>query len=337
MDELKRHRISWALVAMAIAMVCSACGPTEAELETATEVATIAPVSPTLTPALKQTPTHTPSNILSPTHTPIGGGEKIAFASNRDGNFEIYMMKPDGSEQRRLTHLDENNYAPEFSPDGEIILFMAVDLETDPPIAEIQFIRTDGTGWGILGQGVGSVSWSPISDEVVFMDYWEPPNADIVKAEFDGMVERLTTDPAYDEMPVWSPDGQVIAFVSDVDGLVKIYLMDPDGSNKRRATDSEMTEYDPAWSPDGSRIAFVSGDTVNTQIFIMDSDGSNPFQVTDGVGYNEQPAWSPDGRMLAFWSNRSGNAQIYAIGIDGTGLERLSTNTFHEESPDWSH
>ncbi len=268
--------------------------------------------------------------------TPLGGGGKIAFSSDRDGDFEIYLMNSDGTNQIRLTHQSTHDFFPEFSPDGDTVLFFAVDAESDPPSGECQFVGIDGTPEGTFGAfGFGSPSWSPnvIARSI---DVGEG-NTEILIAEFGVPPYLLTSDPAPDQDPAWSPDGKTLAFVSLRDGIQKIYVMDANGDNLRRLTDSVRVEAQPSWSPDGTRIAFVSGDNVTTQIYIMNSDGTEVTQVTNGPGFNENPTWSPDGTMLAFWSNRSGNLQIYTIRSDGSQLTRLTSNAFNDENPDWAH
>ena len=73
-----------------------------------------------------------------------------------------------------------------------------------------------------------------------------------------------------------------IAFVSDRDGNLDIYVMDNDGSNQRRLTNNPLAEWDPSWSPDGKRIVFTSDRDEragNRQIYVMDADGGNPAKT----------------------------------------------------------
>ena len=87
-----------------------------------------------------------------------------------------------------------------------------------------------------------------------------------------------------------------IAFVSDRDGHSKeIYVMDDDGGNPRRLTNSPEDEWGPSWSPDGKRIVYSSGDGdwEKVDIYVMDADGGNPRKLTKNPGVDDDPAWSP--------------------------------------------
>ena len=84
--------------------------------------------------------------------------------------------------------------------------------------------------------------------------------------------------------PVWSPDGERIAFVSSRDDNFEIYVMNADGSEPANLTNNSADDYSPAWSPDGKYIAFVSkrdgNRDGNREIYVMKADGSEPTNLT---------------------------------------------------------
>ena len=155
------------------------------------------------------------SKPLNAELSPLGGGGKIAFSSNRGGDFEIYLMNPDGTNQVRLTNQSTNDYSPEFSPDGDMLLFFASDAESDPPSGEFQFLGIDGTHMGTFVElGFGPSSWSPDGKTIALTIGTGEGNMEILIGEIGGTSRLLTSNPAPDHSPAWSPDGKTLAFVS---------------------------------------------------------------------------------------------------------------------------
>ena len=148
--------------------------------------------------------------------------------------------------------------------------------------------------------------------------------------------QRLTTDPATDFDPTWSPDGRRIAFRSQRDGNDEIYVMNSDGSCQVNLTNDTADDWSPAWSPDGKRIAFAHffEGKQYSDIAVMNADGSGLQRLTTAHG--EYPAWSPDGTHIAFASARDGNYEIYVMNADGSQQTRLTNNPAYDMSPAWS-
>ena len=94
-------------------------------------------------------------------------------------------------------------------------------------------------------------------------------------------IKQLTFNPADDIQPVWSPDGQRIAFATNRDGNWEIYTMDVDGGNVKNLTNSGADDQWPTWSPDVEEIAFQSDRTGRWEIWKMKSaDGTEQKQLT---------------------------------------------------------
>ena len=92
--------------------------------------------------------------------------------------------------------------------------------------------------------------------------------------------------------PTWSPDGNIIAFASDRDGDLEIFVMNADGTEIRQLTDN-VVDSAPEGSPDGELIAFVSDRDGDLEIFVMNADGTAVRQLTDNDDTDTVPLWSP--------------------------------------------
>ena len=269
-----------------------------------------------------------------PTNTP-GLEGKIAFASDRDGNFEIYVMNADGTGQVRLTDNPADDGWPSWSPDGRRIAFVS-DRDGN---WEIYVMNADGTGQVDVTNSPtadGWPSWSPDGRKIAFVSDCDG-NWEIYAINADGTEKtKLTTDPKDDGWPTWSPDGRRIAFAFNRDrGYYKIYVMNGDGTEQTRLTDW-ANDFRPAWSPDGRKIAFASNCDGNWEIYVMNADGTGRVNLTNNPADDSWPSWSPDGERIAFQSDRDGNSEIYVMNADGTGQVNLTNNLADDLKPSWS-
>ena len=136
-------------------------------------------------------------------------------------------------------------------------------------------------------------------------------------------VTQLTHTTVHNFDPIWSPNGNQIAFgrVSGCFCAFSVVVINADGSGEKVLTDNG---FPGAWSPDGKRIVFASDrDGGRLQIFVMNADGTGVTQLTSGFT-NDDPVWSPDGMRIAFQSTRDGHEEVYVMNADGTGLTRLT-------------
>jgi Tol biopolymer transport system component len=129
-----------------------------------------------------------------------------------------------------------------------------------------------------------------------------------------------------------------IAFVSNRDGNLEIYVMNADGSGQKRLTDDRAYDGDPVWSPDGKQIAFVSQRDGDHQIYVMAADGRDQTRLTDSPTVDNDPVWSPDGRRIAFHRTPYGSidTEIHVMNADGSGQRRLSAYPAHDLYATWS-
>jgi serine/threonine protein kinase len=295
---------------------------------------TAAPTS-TATPAPTATPTPT-SIPVPPTVTPNATG-RIAFVSNRDGNYEIYAMNGDGSSQINLTNSQADDWTPAWSPDGSRVAFIS-----ERGGSQILYVmNADGTGQTRLTNHIGwdfDPSWSPDGDRIAFASNLRP--FDIFVMDLDGggmnrLTGNLRSNYLIYESPTWSPDGMQIAFAYIDDGW-DIYVINVDGTEAMNLTKNPAADWTPAWSPDGVRIAFSSDRDGDYDIYVMNPDGTNVTQLTNNPALDWLPAWSPDGERIAFTSDRDGNYEIYIMNADGSEQVNLTHNRANDHRPSWS-
>ena len=182
---------------------------------------------------------------------------------------------------------------------------------------------------------------------------------DIYVIDGEGAHERrLTHTPQVSEdHPVWSPNGQKIAFITPdtTPGEQKsaLYVMNADGTNKTQLAEDAWSK--PSWSPDGGKIAFTTGDQGDEgeDLSVIDADGTHKVSLSTAAPFSGNPedatlfgspVWSPTGNKIAFASRTVAKAAasvspepasataegltgIYLINVDGTGLCKLTTGT----------
>jgi Tol biopolymer transport system component len=168
-------------------------------------------------------------------------------------------------------------------------------------------------------------------------------NREIVVMNGDGTgVTQITSNPARDELPSWSPDGTRIVFHTNRDGNFEIYTMNADGTGLARITNNTADDAYPKWSPDGTKIAFASNRDGNYEIYTMNADGSSPARLTTNPPFDGYPSWSPDGAKIAFHSYRDNGSgifkyQIVVMNANGTGQTNLTPDPAGQEhAPTWS-
>ena len=278
---------------------------------------------------------------------------RIVFHSDRDGDFEIYKMRPDGSNVIQLTDNDVDDFGPTVSPDGTRIAFWTGRDGNQ----EIYVMAVDGsnpTRVTVSGGADRQPAWSPDGERIAFKRTVNGTN-EVYTIRADGTGEnRLTNNAFEDSEPNWSPDGSLIAFMTDRDGNDEIYLMSAlDGSNQINLTNNVGRDGKPDWSPDGTKILFdrndfYGGDLTwvgDAELHCMNANGSGVVRLTnDSIGaIDTQPRWSSNGSRLTFNSDRVAvgvNFEIYVGDMSGcagiTNLTRITTSNGKDASSDWS-
>lgn len=277
---------------------------------------------------------------------PLGGGDsRIAFASYRDGESEIFLLQLVPFGMTRLTDMRERVSKPSWSPDGTRIALVVTDDQFN---LDIYLMSADGSNLVRLTDQTWvdtEPTWSPDGSRIAFstdrdsyvtIEEGTVYDFEIYTMSPDGSDQsNLTNMRGWDTAPDWSPDGEKIVFQSNRDGNPEIYLMKADGSEQINLTTNPAEDGAPSWSPDGRKVAFHSDRGGVFDIYVMNADGTDLVKLTDSPDWDIGPSWSPDGELIAFYSERDGNFEVYVMTADGTAEIRLTEHGDFDGFPDW--
>jgi Tol biopolymer transport system component len=263
-------------------------------------------------------------------------GTRLILQSTREGVAcdQIFTMKTDGTDLRRVSTGKGRTTCSYFYPDGRSILYASTHLgsEACPPAPGFE----QGYVWPIYS------------------------SYDIFRADPDGSNLRpLTATPGYDAEATIASDGRIV-FTSVRDGDMEVYSMNGDGSDVRRLTSRPGPDGGPFFSQDGRRIVFRGRPTApgpeledyfsllkkqlwrptSLEIYVMNRDGSGLRQVTALGSASFAPFFTPDGSRIIFSTNlgdpKKRNFDLYLVDVDGTGLQRVTFNETFDGFPMFS-
>ena len=247
-------------------------------------------------------------------------GSRIAYYTNRDGNYEIYTVNVDGSGEQRLTNNEFGDGEMAWSPDGSKIAFSSNRSGS----SALYLMNADGSNQALLSEGVlgHAPAWSPLENTIAFEGRIEDNN-DIFLIDVDGSSgTRLTANPANDFRPTWSPDGRQIAFSTKRTEKYSLFVMNIDGSDLKPLVSEGTHAVSPMWSPDGKTLLFTKvGD--GASIYTLDLATGQQKRITAGSALDNTVSWSPDGKQFAYLTEDADGMAINTMNIDGSNIRRV--------------
>lgn len=306
----------------------------------------------TLPTAPAETPVQPSPMITEPAGTPhIGGGiGQIAFASDRTGSVQIWLMNSDGTKQIQLTDITEGVCQPDWSPDGQkLAVISPCDGKRNPYYedSKIYILNADGSDMQLLPisqEGDFDPSWSPDGNSMAFTSL-RTGTAHIYVYHFDTQsLEELSNTPYPDIQPSWRPGTKQITFIRQ-NLYYHVWIMSDRGQTQfQLSTSGNVNDYWPVWTPDGETLLFSRSKESQFMPWLLSLDYENrgkeetripPLSESD-LNPVAEVSVSPDGQWLAFESWPDGrNHDIYLMTIDGLNKTRLTTDPGYDFSVDW--
>ncbi|MFO7915380.1 MAG: hypothetical protein R6U13_07785 [Desulfatiglandaceae bacterium] len=263
-------------------------------------------------------------------------GDRLAYMSNADGDFDIYVSWLGERRVKQLTDAPGRDGTPVWSPDGTRIAFQS--FREGP--SQIYVMDATGAHQRNLSQNNAHEEhpfWSADGRQLLFcsnrdaMAAGDSTNMDIYRMTVDGtMVTRITTTPTVETYASWSPDqSQIVCRQIQPNGDWEVVVMDTDGTHMRNLSDHAGVDGWPAWSPDGRHIAYAAESAGAVRLFVMRADGSGRVRLLDDASEGDrQPWWHPRGTHLFFtryrWFQGSPwyeSAEIFSLRVPETALK----------------
>jgi len=283
------------------------------------------------------------TNNVRTDRDPMWIGDKIYFASDRDGTLNLYVYGLATKQTTELTHSTQWDVRwPSSDNRGQIVYELGGELQlldtaSGASRAVSIFVPNDGVAMRpsrvSAAKQVEDFELSPGGERALFVARGDVFTAPIEK----GPTRNLTrSSNAHDKWARWSPDGTQIAFVSDLSGEDEIYVVAQDGSGQpeRLTANGQVMRYAAEWSPDGTRLAFSDKDG---KLYVLTLEDRSLVQVADeSRGQIRDYVWSPDSQYLAFSMTLTSRTRgVHVWSVADKQLRAVTSALFDSGNPAW--
>ena len=268
---------------------------------------------------------------------------KILFTSSRDGNYEVYIMNPDGSEQVNLTQHRANDLNAVWSPTGEEILFVS---DREGGIRDLYLMDPSGSNVRPVFTRKrtsyrDSPTWSPDGKQIAYTHLnWNGVRFHIHVTTLGSQKEEGIVEGRY---PTWSPDGTKIAYMSYIGDTCRVVLIDIHTRRQKHLLPRTATSWQnhPFWSATERKIVFswnknplprlLPGDRFpavwldKETIYIVNRDGTDLRELLNEAGPRAQyPVLSPDGEEVLYTQKINGRLHIFKLDVNSGTRTQLT-------------
>jgi Tol biopolymer transport system component len=288
-------------------------------------LAGLAAVLAILLPRQGVTPEGGPSGSRPDTATPSATdgaalpAEVLLYAATATGTrtWDIWVANWDGTGRRNLTRDTAEDTDPAWSPDRRRIVYASNPSPCRAFGCQLDLYAIDRDGQDRrrltnTPQDERGPDWSPDGGRIAYTRSGKGDSGIWVMGADGGGQRRLTDDPAFP--PDWAPDGERLLYLREArsGGNPRLYVINADGSGRRRIGNAQVWGRSARWSPDGTRIALSKQDAV----WVVNADGSGLRRIRQSAA---DPFWTPDGRHLVFTAYGSGATppELRRIDLDG--------------------
>ncbi len=262
---------------------------------------------------------------------------------------DLYAIDPDGKNETRLTMNPgpkgeyADNAAPRYNKDRSMLSFVSTKNNPNKRynifLMDLATRKTAQITTGDLN--ISSVDWSPDDSRLTFSGADEKGLQQVHVVNMGGTgFTRLTNGPSENMNPLWSPRGDLIAYVEFMPGTESshIWVMDPGGGNRRMVTTDDAAHANPSWSPDGTWLVYrCDAGTPHLRKLHVDTGELFLFEPP-ARGVDASPIWS--GKEIVFssscdWEEAESLASLYRMSESGENLQRLTTQQAFDYCGDW--